>query len=262
MTQLQLSAYTLWSSRDDYLPYLCNHRINPEFYLTSQAFERITPAEVAAVRQLLTTHSLSCTIHAPTAHMDTGSDDPAIQAATRQCVLQSLRLAQALQARLIVVHSGFDTSLRGAELLRWTKASISFWTTLMPRISASNCWIALENIYEDTPAVLQAVLEGVRHQRLRHCFDIGHFSIYASVALETWFAAMGRYCVECHLHDNNGSRDEHLPIGEGAIDFKRSLEVLRRHAPAAIWTLEAHSPEHLKRSYEALRACTTAAQPE
>jgi len=253
VTGLQLSAYTPWLSRNDYLPYLCRHGINPEFYLTSQSFERITPADVAAVRHLLATHNLTCTIHAPTTDMDTGSDDPAVQAATRQCVLQTLRLAQALQARAIVVHSGFDPRLHDAALKRWTHGSISFWTTLMPRISTSSCCIALENIYDNTPAALRTVLEGVRHQRLRHCFDIGHFSVCASVSLEAWFTELGRYCVECHLHDNNGSRDEHLPIGEGTIDFKRTLELLHRYAPAAIWTLEAHSPKHLERSFEALQ---------
>jgi sugar phosphate isomerase/epimerase len=72
--------------------------------------------------------------------------------------------------------------------------------------------------------------------------------MFATVSLEEWFTALGSYIVESHLHDNHGQADEHLPVGEGEIDFQQGDRFAERYAPQAVWTLEAHSRERLERA--------------
>ena len=62
--------------------------------------------------------------------------------------------------------------------------------------------------------------------------------------------------LQLHLHDNRGVNDDHLPVGEGIIDYAPVLGLLDR-APAISITLEAHDPDQLQRSlanFQALRA--------
>lgn len=250
---LLLAAHTPWLERGAFLPFLLQHRISPEFYLSAQHFEQISPLDVRELQTALQQHGLSCTLHAPYSGMDPGSPDTAVQQLTRRCLQQTLQLAAQLRPRVVVFHSGCNGRRSGKELQQWIAASIAFWQEQLPLLLQTDTVLALENIFERTPEPLRQVIEGVRHQRLRHCFDIGHFNLLGTVSLEDWFGELGRYCVECHLHDNRGMTDEHLPPGEGEIDFKRLALLLQRHAPAAIWTLEAHTPQRLQRAYAALQ---------
>ena len=54
--------------------------------------------------------------------------------------------------------------------------------------------------------------------------------------------------LELHLHDNDGQRDLHLPVGEGCFDFNTlCLDVeLRGLVPVVV--LEHHSREETRRS--------------
>ena len=68
--------------------------------------------------------------------------------------------------------------------------------------------------------------------------DVGHLHVYGTVSPETWWVELGDGILEVHLHDNDTFGDEHMPIGEGAIDWKRTFEDLFRHAPDAVKVIE------------------------
>ena len=106
----------------------------------------------------------------------------------------------------------------------------------------------MENIFEREPSTLRGLLEAMDDPCFRHCFDVGHWNMFTTVTLEEWFEALGPFIAESHIHDNHGSADEHLPLGEGVIDFERVFGLLRQHAPNAVWTIEAHSLERLERA--------------
>jgi sugar phosphate isomerase/epimerase len=54
--------------------------------------------------------------------------------------------------------------------------------------------------------------------------------------------------MELHLHDNDGSGDAHLPVGQGNIDFPGLFQLLRQKQRRPLLTLEPHSQEHLTES--------------
>jgi sugar phosphate isomerase/epimerase len=70
--------------------------------------------------------------------------------------------------------------------------------------------------------------------------------------MSEWFEAIGERVVELHIHDNNGRRDEHLPIGDGRIDFKEFFGLVARHSNDPIFTIEPHGEEALQRGLKAL----------
>ena len=71
------------------------------------------------------------------------------------------------------------------------------------------------------PDELLSLLEGTE---IGVCFDVGH--AHVSGTMDSFFAHSPGF-VNVHIHDNRGERDEHLPIGDGSIDFQRVLEGLQ-----------------------------------
>jgi len=55
-----------------------------------------------------------------------------------------------------------------------------------------------------------------------------------------------------HLHDNNGSKDEHLPLGNGKIDFYPLIGFLKKRKELPLITLEPHEEADLWPSMEYL----------
>ena len=58
---------------------------------------------------------------------------------------------------------------------------------------------------------------------------------------------------EMHIHDNRGLRDDHLPAGEGAINFHGVLLAAADAGANPILTIEPHRREHFFRGVAALR---------
>lgn len=58
------------------------------------------------------------------------------------------------------------------------------------------------------------------------CFDFGHAHL-AHCDIPEAIRRVGRRLRVTHVHDNDGRRDRHLPVGEGTIDWKSAAEALK-----------------------------------
>ena len=69
-----------------------------------------------------------------------------------------------------------------------------------------------------TPQDLQLLIQQVKAPKVGVCLDVGH----ATAANQDWkefFSVLGERIMHLHVHDNCGFVDEHLPIGQGNIDY-------------------------------------------
>lgn len=230
------------------LDYVVSNRINPELFFTADVLDRMVWEELSAQAQVLHGAGLACTIHAPFMDLNPGALDPHIREVTRKRFDQVFSAAEQLRPKAIVFHPGYDDLRYGNTRLDWLKNSIDFWQAYIPRAEELGCIIAMENIFEKEPSTLKALLEAFDHPNFRHCFDVGHWNMFTTVTMEDWFAELGSYVAECHVHDNHGVNDEHLPLGEGEIDFDLLFGLLEHYSPEAVWTIEAHSVERLERA--------------
>lgn len=243
-----ICAHVPWTRLNEHRVFLLKERINPEFYLPADALDAIDGPSVRAIADELAQHGLRCTIHAPFMDLNPGSVDRAVREVTRQRVEQTLAVADILRPEVIVFHPGYSRLTYGSAVETWVNNCVDFWQALLPCVRTSGCRIALENIFEEEPSTLRRVLDLIDDPLVGHCFDSGHFNMFATVSLEQWFFELGDRIVESHLHDNHGQADEHLPVGEGQIDFGLVTSLLKQYAPDAVWTLEAHSRERLERA--------------
>lgn len=243
-----LCAHVPWPRLAEHRRYLLDERVNPELYLPADALDTLDRDLLRDFAAELVAHGLSCTIHATFMDLNPGSIDRAVRETTRQRVEQTLEVAAVLRPRVVVFHPGYSRLTYGSAVETWVANSVVFWQAQLPRIREIGCWIALENIFEEEPSTLRQVLDRIDDPLVGHCFDSGHFNMFATVSLQEWFAVLGERIVESHLHDNHGQADEHLPVGEGEIDFATVTDLLKRYAPQAVWTLEAHSRDRLERA--------------
>ena len=247
-----IHAHVPYPRLSGHLEYIVANRINPEVFFSAQILDHIVWEELSAQAHILHAAGLATTIHAPFLDLNPGALDPSIRKVTHMRFQQVFQAAEQLKPRVIVFHPGYDELRYGGNRLDWLKNSIDFWSEFVPRAKETGSIIAMENIFEKEPSTLRALLEAIDDPFFRHCFDVGHWNMFTTVTLEEWFAELGPFMAEAHLHDNNGETDEHLPPGEGQIDFNLLFELLKRSAPDAVYTIEAHTIERMERALKTL----------
>jgi sugar phosphate isomerase/epimerase len=247
-----IHAHVPYSRLSEQLEYVVANRINPEVFFSADTLDHLVWEELSAQAQVLQSAGLSTTIHAPFMDLNPGALDPFIREVTKRRFQQVFRAAEQLKPKVIVFHPGYDDLRYGGNRMDWLKNSIGFWSKFVPRAKEVGSIIAIENIFEKEPSTLRGLLEAIDDPCFRHCFDVGHWNMFSTGTLEEWFGELGAFIAESHIHDNNGQADEHLPPGEGNIDFVRLFTLLKQYAPGAVWTIEAHSIERLERALKSI----------
>lgn len=220
--------------------------LNPEVYFSADSLDDYRLAEIRSLKTALDKRGLRVTIHGPYMDMSPGGPDEKVRGATVERFEQVFQIASILRPRAIVFHPGYDRRRFDGNEGLWLKQSLKTWPLFVEKASGLGTIIALENVFEETPDTIKALVEGVGSRNLRVCFDPGHSNVFSKTPIGEWLKALGSYIVEFHLHDNLGENDDHLAIGDGGIDFKRFFKMLKRYTrDEPIYTIEAHTEEAL-----------------
>jgi sugar phosphate isomerase/epimerase len=247
-----IHAHVPYSRLSEHLEYIVANRINSEVFFSAEVLDHLVWEELSAQAHVLQSAGLCTTIHAPFMDLNPGALDPLIREATRRRFQQVFQAAEQLKPKVMVFHPGYDDLRYGGNRLEWLKNSIDFWSEFVSRAKELGSIIAIENIFEKETSTLRGLLEAIDEPCFRHCFDVGHWNMFTTGTLEEWFSELGPFIAESHIHDNNGQADEHLPPGEGQIDFTALFNLLKQYAPNAVWTIEAHTIERLERARKAI----------
>ena len=153
---------------------------------------------------------------------------------TRRLILAMIDLARRWEVPLVSLHPGFTaypTRPRGEDpgtsdvpypvALRTAQESFR----LFLETAQGDVEVIAENLpYE--PATMmrnpEEIVEFVEGLGIGLLLDVGHFYVSAcqmGFDFASGVKAVAKYARELHLHDNDGRADEHLPLGEGTIDF-------------------------------------------
>lgn len=229
-------------------PLLFRQRLQPEVAFTGPDLDQLSLPELRDFGRRLAGAGLAVTVHGPFHDLNPGALEPLVLKVTAQRFEQSLEAAAALQARLVVFHPGYDRWKYGGRDHLWLEQNLRFWPPLLETARQAGVAIAIENIFEFEPRTLVALLETIDRPDFGHCFDVGHWQLFAETSLEDWFAALAPRLLHLHLHDNHGTADDHLPVGEGAIDFRRLFALVDQLPSRPSMTLEAHDEAALQRS--------------
>lgn len=225
---------------------------NAEIAFKGQDLDELDPELLQRAADGFRAAGLSLTVHAPFLDLNPGALEPYVFEATAIRYRQTLVAADRLGAKLVVFHPGYEYWKYGGRPELWLEASLDFWPPIVELAEEFGLQLALENIYETEPGTLASLLDQIDSPLFGHCFDAGHWRLFSDRSLDDWFAALAHRTIHLHLHDNTGSGDDHLPIGEGDIDFGHLFRLIRKLPHAPSMTLEARSDAEAERSRQNL----------
>lgn len=248
MTQLHFGAHIPWTQIETYLDMVLDLNLVPEIAIKGPELDLLDDNLICLVTEKLLSADVRPTVHAPFFDLNPGALDPLVRQVTQVRLTQALSFAGRLNAHLMVIHPGVD-KWRYPNLDQiWLSFAKEFFLPLIEQASACRCRLAIENIYEEEPDLLVQLVQELNSKSFGHCFDAGHWHMFGKEPMAEWLEAISSKLFHLHLHDNHGLADEHLPVGEGKIDFSPLINKLQKLSSRPSMTLEAHTPEHLTRS--------------
>ena len=131
--------------------------------------------------------------------------------------------------------SGRAAALRCVDALRRSLDEI------LPASQALGFPIAMENFPGDTFEILSTLFDEYPADALGLCYDSGHGNIVHNGRAARGLEHLERHLDRLqalHLHDNDGSGDQHKLPFEGNIDWKRLADDIRRSAYARVVSFE------------------------
>lgn len=155
------------------------------------------------------------------------SNDSKIAKVSKQRILTNMDIAQLLNAKYVVFHANFNPFVYG-ELYRsnWIARNAGFWNEVLDKYEAT---VLLENFWEPSPEILNALLNEVNMPSLKVCLDTGHVNAFSKVPIEEWIAKLGMQVPYMHFSDNMGKSDQHLEIGSGNINWQTLTAALKKN---------------------------------
>ncbi|MDR1082027.1 MAG: sugar phosphate isomerase/epimerase [Deltaproteobacteria bacterium] len=131
----------------------------------------------------------------------------------------------------------------------WLENSLASWEGVLGETGGK---LFLENTADRSPLAIRRLLDLMDPGRAGMCLDVGHWHHSGMGAgwrnLGTWLDLAGVRIGHLHLHDNDGTADQHLALGEGLIDYPEVWRLLAERGLDPSATLENHLPERLEAS--------------
>jgi len=241
-----------WKYLPDYLDVVLDFRINVEIGLEADQLDGIPRSSFRSVAEKLHQRGCGIILHGPFWDLCPGSTDPFIRQVSQFRYQQLFDLVEVFQPIQVVCHTGYDPNHHGEHHAFYLERSLAVWEPIVARAEISRIPLLFENVWEHGPDLHRELFARLHSPCCGFCLDLGHQHSFSKTPLREWVEALGEFLKEIHVHDNSGLGDEHLPVGQGTIDFESLFRLLRARAIRPVLTLEPHREEHLAESLAGL----------
>ena len=152
-------------------------------------------------------------------------------------IKRALEAAEQIPFKHLVVHLGERTD-------GWSQRTIEYALTALEHLGAFakplGVKLLVENLTNDatTPEHLVTILDLGHLDNVGVCLDLGHANMTVGIAEAV--SVLGPRIMSLHVHDNHGTRDEHLWPGDGTIDWPATAKLLNGLAAPPATVLEVH----------------------
>lgn len=214
---------------------------------TPEYFDYRNAAELQKLLHVLSTSGVRAhSIHSPFGeNFDISSLDDSIHERGVDALIDAIELASVLDADKVIVHA--SEALNGDKRSRRMERARGVLREMGAVASESGIVLALENLPPDylghSPEEILSLLDGTDRGSVAVCFDSGHANI--SGHFVEFANALLPHAVTTHLHDNDGSGDQHSFPGHGNIDWKGFATSYRVLGCKASIMLECKPPENM-----------------
>ena len=178
-------------------------------------------------------------LHAPFNELFPCAIDKKARALAADRYRQAIELAKRYGSTKVIIHGGYNPWIYYP--VWYIEQSILFWKEFLKEDPGVE--IVLENVLETEPQWLLDIAKGVDDPRLKLCLDIGHVNAYSKIPLVDWLESWAPYLSHFHIHDNDGTRDQHNALDDGTIPMKEFLLRAEELCPNATFTFELMKDE-------------------
>ncbi len=211
------------------------------------------PDNFAAIRENLESTGLLATVHAPYSDLNLASLNYPIWRESIRQICSCIHHAADLTDR-VTVHPGFVSPVgklvpeKVWEMQKTALVEIGKYAEDHGILACVENMISIKDFLCRYPEEILGLTEGI--PGIGITLDVGHANTNGLVD------AFLKYIKEVnhlHIHDNHGQSDEHLALGDGAIDWKKVGSVIARDYSGGVAVIEGRTLEEAKRSLAAFR---------
>lgn len=213
--------------------------------------------KLSSIKKLLDAHGLLVSVHGSFWDLNPASHHRELWGLTLKQMQRSIDACQALGGEIVVVHFGKCpipevTGFLGGAKQRYR----DFIERCLHYAQDRGVTIALENgggrpeVYPPTLNELKKLVLELEGAKIT--FDIAHAHLAerrsgkkdTGVTIAKLIKDMSEHIAHVHVHDNHGKLDDHLPPGDGEINFKPVVEALREIKYNGLLIAEFWNPQH------------------
>ncbi len=152
-----------------------------------------------------------------------------------ELVQNRIEMTRRLGGDVIILHMPAEPSDEPARQAFWDVLHRSL-DAMEPFARDRGIRVALENLTNGNFATVRQVLSEYSPEFVGLCYDSGHGNITGD-GLDQLEIAKDRL-ISLHLHDNDGSGDDHLPLFYGTVDWQKLAGIIARSSYAKMVSLE------------------------
>jgi sugar phosphate isomerase/epimerase len=208
------------------------------------------------LKELLDSCGLGVSIHSTFWDLNPASHYSEIRKLAITYIKKSIDVCDLLEGKIVVIHPGRCPVTEVESLLEmgksWYRKSIG---ECLKHAKERSITLALENINGgirypySTAREIKALAQEL--DGLGLTLDIGHAYVGEKQAgtstpeqeIAETIQEVKDCLVHLHIHDNKGTFDEHLPPGDGSIDFNPIVRALKDVGYNGIWVAEVWNPK-------------------
>ena len=143
---------------------------------------------------------------------------------------KSIKGASFLGAKYIVIHPIMPFGHKDIDPDFSFELNVNFFKSLMPVARQYGVKIGYENMPFQRhsialPVALLRVIEAVNDEYFTFCLDTGHCSVFNYYPTDA-LRLMKKHLTTLHIHDNDGTKDQHRCPGNGVIKWEEFVRVL------------------------------------
>lgn len=195
--------------------------------IVQEGSQTLNDENIQMVYDILETTNLTLTMHLPFSDMNLAGLNKGIHAEVMRQMKHCLDMGSDI-VDLAVVHPGYLSPYGSQVQEQAWKVNVASIQELCDYAADRGILIAVENmpnmpkIYGMVPDEMLAILSDVNRENVGITLDVGHANTLGLVD-EFVGKCLGKIR-HMHIHDNHGHRDEHLPLGQGTVDWKKFME--------------------------------------
>jgi sugar phosphate isomerase/epimerase len=218
---------------EEYFRYASNHgmaHLEIDLIKPHSFIETFNARRISNLKKLASEHDISLSLHTPFT-INPADLVPMFREANVKYLRKCVRVANMLRATHITTHVGYYNGLRGWSWARREALQrlVSSLKGVLEHCKKYEVTLALENVNPmpegseffylgDSIKDIEFLFSRLRSCWIKLCLDLGH--AHTNEGVVAYIKKFGDKIINVHYHDNNGTYDDHLKVGEGSIRWR------------------------------------------